>query len=72
VIAKTMHSIFCVCYKGGSASPKTMRKQTAEGPRFLTSRTKACSILNVRWATAVLVANALRTMRSTFAFAKGG
>jgi len=45
VIAKTMfHLAFA---KDGSASPKTMRKPSAEGARFRASRTKAYSILNV-------------------------
>ena len=44
MIAKTMRCIFAFA-KGGSASPKTMCKQAAEGARLLASRTKASSIL---------------------------
>jgi hypothetical protein len=38
--------------KVDSASAKTMCKPIAEGARFLASRTKGSSILNVRWQTA--------------------
>src|SRR5438093_79771 len=46
VIAKSMRSTLRLL--DGSASPKTMRKPTAEGARFRASRTKASSISNVR------------------------